>query len=779
MKKILTGLCAMLMTVCAFAAESMGKDFRAVNGQYLLDGKPFLVRAGELHYTRIPKEYWDHRIKMTKALGMNTICIYLFWNFHEQEQDKFDFTGDKDIVEFVKLIQANGMYCILRPGPYVCAEWEMGGIPWWLLKKDDLAVRTFRDSLYKERTQKYLKEVGKRLAPLQIQNGGNIILVQVENEYACFGREQAYMEGMRDTLREAGFDKVQLIRCDWNSNYNNYKLDDVGICLNFGAGSNINSQFGDIKNRYPNNPLMCGEYWTGWYDNFGKPHETRDVNSFIGSLKDMLDRKISFSLYMAHGGTTFGQWGGANSPPYSSMVSSYDYNAPITEAGWTTDKFDAVRNLLKNYLNEGETLAPVPEKNPVITIPEFKLMLAAPLFSNLPAANVSEKIQPMEKFNQGFGRILYRTTLPREASGQTLTISEVHDWAAVYINGELIGTADRRFDVNGSIKLPSFESAVTLDILVENMGRVNYAGGIIDRKGITNSVACNGREVTGWKVYSFPVDFEFQRNQKYTPVMNPVNGPAWYRGTFTVDKVGDTFLDVSKFGKGMVWVNGHNLGRYWFIGPQQALYLPGCWLKQGENEVVVLDLLKSEGLTLAGLDQPVIDRLRKDNTQQSIIHRKAGQNLNLAGEKVAAQGEFANTDRWQTIRFNEPVTGRYICLEALGEQTNAGYASCAELVVVDDKGNDVDRTYWKVVYADSEEMEDANNNADKLIDLQESTFWHTQYTGATPRFPHTVVIDMQATKTLSGFKILNRIDGNSNGRIKGYRFYVKKDNFKY
>ena len=423
------GMAAPFLTACA--ATPGPHQFEAGDKAFLLDGKPFLVRAGELHYSRIPREYWNHRIKMTKALGMNTICIYLFWNYHEMEKDKFDFSGEKDIVEFVKLIQENGMYCILRPGPYSCAEWEMGGLPWWLLKKDDLKIRTFKDELFKEQTKEWLTEVGKRLAPYQIQNGGPIILVQVENEYACFGNDGSYMEGVRDTLREAGFDKVTLMRCDWGSNFNNYKVDGVVPCINFGAGSNVDNEFRNLKRQFPNNPLMCSEYWTGWFDHWGKPHETRGVETFIGSLKDMLDRNISFSLYMAHGGTTFGQWGGANAPPYSSMVASYDYNAPITEAGWTTDKFFAVRDLLKNYLNEGETLAEVPEAKPLIEIPAQNVGAGrpAPLFSGLGKAVESEEIKPMEEFDLGYGMILYRTTLPASASGQQLKLTELHDIA--------------------------------------------------------------------------------------------------------------------------------------------------------------------------------------------------------------------------------------------------------------------------------------------------------------------------------------------------------------
>ena len=345
-KLILAFVLFMTLTAKAQVSNQPG-TFVASDNTFLLNGKPYVVRAGEIHFPRIPREYWEQRIQMCKAMGMNTICIYLFWNFHEQQPDKFDFTGQKDVAEFVRLIQKNGMYCIVRPGPYACAEWDMGGLPWWLLKKNDIQVRTKNDSYFMERSINYLKQVGKQLAPYQIQNGGNIIMVQVENEYGVFGNDIEYMGKVRDAVRASGFDKVQLFRCDWSSNFFKYEVDGVYTALNFGAGSNIDKQFEKYKEIYPKAPLMCSEYWTGWFDYWGRAHETRSISSFIGSLKDMLDRKISFSLYMAHGGTSFGQWGGANAAPYSAMVSSYDYNAPIGEQGNTTEKFFAIRELLE------------------------------------------------------------------------------------------------------------------------------------------------------------------------------------------------------------------------------------------------------------------------------------------------------------------------------------------------------------------------------------------------------------------------------------------------
>ncbi|HEY8894694.1 MAG TPA: beta-galactosidase, partial [Niastella sp.] len=406
-----------------------------------------------------------------------------------------------------------------------------------------MSVRTLADSFFIERTGKFFKEAGKQLAPLQIQRGGNIIMVQVENEYATFGSDAAYMEAIRNGIRNAGFDKVQLFRSDWSSNFNNYRIDGVATTLNFGAGSNIEDQFHSFQERYPSAPLMCSEYWTGWFDQWGKPHETRSISSFIGSLKDMMDRKVSFSLYMAHGGTSFAQWGGANAGPYSPMVSSYDYDAPIGEQGNVTDKFFAVRDLLKNYLQEGETMGNIPGELPVIEIPAFELTESAPLFANLPAPHKVSAIQPMEYFNQGWGRILYRTQLPAITAKQKLVITEVHDWATVFINGKAIGKLDRRRG-DSVIDIPAVAAGAQLDILVEATGRVNYGQAIIDHKGITEKVELETGStksiLKNWQVFNFPVDYAFQKNKKYMAAK--ANGPGWYKGSFRVTKTGDTWL---------------------------------------------------------------------------------------------------------------------------------------------------------------------------------------------------------------------------------------------
>ena len=774
-------LCCLLLWLGAmdFTMAQQPGTFTLGNKEFLLNGKPYVIRAAELHYARIPREYWEHRIQLCKAMGMNTVCIYLFWNLHEQKPDVYDFTGQNDVAEFVKLVQKNGMYCIVRPGPYVCAEWDMGGLPWWLLKKKDVKVRSLEDPYFVERTQKFLKQVAKQLAPLQIQNGGNIIMVQVENEYASFGSDKSYMEVIRNSVREAGFDKAQLFRCDWSSNFNKYQLDGVATTLNFGAGSNIENQFKSFQEIYPSAPLMCSEYWTGWFDHWGKPHETRSVNSFIGSLKEMMDRKISFSLYMAHGGTSFGQWGGANAPPYSAMATSYDYNAPIGEQGNITEKFFAVRDLLKNYLQEGEVLPDAPSAKTVITVPQFQLKESAALFDNLPEGKKTETIKPMEYFDQVWGRILYRTTLEPSSSKRKIVITELHDWASVFINGKPIAKLDRRRGDN-TIEIPAIKSAARMDILVEATGRVNYGKAIIDRKGITEKVELiegdTVEELKNWTVYNFPVDYKFQKDQAKF-VSKPANGPAWYRGTFTLEKTGDTFFDVSTWGKGMVWVNGYNLGRFWKIGPQQTLFVPGVWLKKGVNEIIILDVDKPSALKVAGLSTPILDKINPD---ASLLSRRKGENLDLSKEQPVSKGEFPAGDGWKSLNFDQTQKGRYFCFEALSaQQANDPLTTIAELEILGEDDKPLSSLKWKVLYADSEETTASNSSADKVFDVQESTFWQSQSVGAKPSHPHQIVIDLGEVVSVKGLRYLPRSDKKTAGMVKAYNIYLKAVPFKF
>lgn len=764
----------MLLTGCSISKDGEKHNFSIGKGTFLLDGKPFVIKAAEIHYTRIPADYWEHRIQMCKALGMNTICIYAFWNIHEQKPGEFNFEGQNDIARFCRLAQKHGMYIMLRPGPYVCSEWEMGGLPWWLLKKKDIKLRT-NDPYFLERTQLFMNEIGKQLADLQASRGGNIIMVQVENEYGAYATDKAYIANIRDIVKKAGFTDVPLFQCDWSSTFQLNGLDDLVWTINFGTGANIDEQFKKLKEARPDAPLMCSEFWSGWFDHWGRKHETRDATVMVNGIKDMLDRHISFSLYMAHGGTTFGHWGGANSPAYSAMCSSYDYDAPISEAGWATPKYHKLRNLLLQYADSGQVIPEVPEAYPVIEIPEFEVNEVTPLFNNLPKFQESENIQPMEQFDQGWGTILYRTQLPAVAEGTTLRIDEVHDWAQVFADGKLIGRLDRRRGEN-TLLLPALAQGTQLDILVEAMGRVNFDVAIHDRKGITNKVELvnesGSQELKDWKVYSFPVDYAFVQDKSYAKG-NKYDGPAYYRATFDLEQTGDVFLDMQTWGKGMVWVNGKSIGRFWEIGPQQTLFMPGCWLKKGKNEIIILDLLGPKQNTVRGLKQPILDMLR---AEAPMTHRKEGENLNLKQERPVATGSLTPGNGWQEVRFNQPVKGRYFCLEALNAQNGQDEAAIAELYLLDENGKPLPRQDWNIAYASSESTQYGNFTADKIYDLQESTYWKTRQ---GDKFPHQFVIDLKEEQQISGFRYLPRAEEGFPGMIKDYKAYVKEKAFSY
>ncbi|MFT3740728.1 MAG: beta-galactosidase [Breznakibacter sp.] len=776
MNKITLFIVTLAILISSCTAEK-GK-FEAGKNTFLLNGEPFVIKAAEIHYPRIPKEYWEHRIQMCKAMGMNTICLYIFWNIHEQEEGKFDFTGNNNVAAFCQLAKKHGMYVIVRPGPYVCAEWEMGGLPWWLLKKSDVRLRE-NDPYFLERTKIFMNEVAKQLKDLQITKGGNIIMFQVENEYGAYGTNKEYVAAIRDIVKEAGLNEVPLFQCDWNSNFQNNALDDLLWTINFGTGANIEDQFRKLKELRPETPLMCSEFWSGWFDHWGAKHETRSAGALVAGLKEMLDQNISFSLYMTHGGTSFGHWGGANFPNFSPTTTSYDYDAPINEYGRATPKYFEVRKLLENYLPEGEKIAPVPDSIPTIGIPKFELNEVALLFDNLPEAKISEDIKSMEYFNQGWGSILYRTKLRESSVKQTLVITEAHDWTQVFVNGTKIATLSR-LKGEGTVTLPPVKEGDVLDILVEAMGRMNFGKGIYDWKGITEKVELvseNGTmDLKNWEIFNIPVDYTFAKNKQYKKQENTAKHPAYYRATFTLDKTGDTFLDMSKWSKGMAWVNGHAIGRYWEIGPQQALYVPGCWLKKGENEVIVFDLASPQEAKSEGLRYPVLDVLSLQGS--AYAHRKAGENLDLGTEASFYKGAFKPGNGWQHVKFRKQEKIRYFCLESLNSYGDDNYASIAELELLGEDGKPVSRQHWKVVYADSEETNKANNIASNVFDLQESTFWHTDYSVTNPKHPHQIVIDLGENKVISGFSYLPRAEANRPGMIKDYKIYMKLTPFK-
>lgn len=778
MKKLLFTLTLALVTTFAMAQKG---SFEAGQGRFMLNGKPFTVKAAEIHYPRIPRQYWEHRIKMCKALGMNTVCIYIFWNIHEQKEGEFDFTGNNDIAEFCRLAKKNGMYVIVRPGPYVCAEWEMGGLPWWLLKKKDIKLRE-QDPYFMERVDKFEQKVAEQLAPLTIQKGGPIIMVQVENEYGSYGVDKPYVSAIRDIVRKYFGNDIALFQCDWSSNFEKNGLDDMIWTMNFGTGANIQDQFRRLKQLRPDSPLMCSEFWSGWFDKWGGKHETRSAKDMVEGLKEMLDNNISFSLYMTHGGTSFGHWAGANSPGFAPDVTSYDYDAPINEYGRTTDKYWELRSMLQGFSEK--KLPNPPASIPIVSIPEFKINEFSSMWNlNDVAMYKSEDLKTMEEFDQGWGSMIYATEIPAFDKPANLHIENGHDYVQVFVGNKYIGALDRRMGEKDLV-IPSHEKSETLFLVVEAMGRINFGRAIKDFKGIDGdvelSIELGGNKFTSslkhWNTYMLPDTYEFYTGRKYTATNRSDTGsrkPGYYKAAFNVDKVGDTFLDMSTWGKGLVYVNGHALGRFWEIGPQQTLYLPGCWLKKGKNEIVIFDIIGPKRQVVAGLDHPIIDKLQNEEPP---IHRKDGQTINLTNETPIATGTFAAGNGWQTVTFKQPVKARYVCLEAVNSLDGKEYACIAELYIKEDKGERLSREPWKILYADNEDIKTGNKAADKIYDLQESTYWSTE---KGVNYPHTIVIDLGKEYTITALDYLPRMESTVPGGIKDYRIYAKTTDFTY
>lgn len=592
----------------AFSQKAPG-SFAIGDSAFLLNGKPFIIRCGEMHYARIPKAYWRQRLHMAKAMGLNTVCAYLFWNYTEKVPGKFDWSGQADAAEFCKIAQQEGLYVILRPGPYSCAEWEFGGFPWWLLKDKTISLRT-QNPHYLQTSKRYLLEVGKQLAPLQVNKGGNIIMVQVENEYGSFGNDTIYIGIVRDDLKEAGF-TVPFFTCDGPSQLKNDIRSDIFAAVNF--GSDPEGAFKVLRTIQHRGPLMCSEYYPGWFDSWGNAHHTGSTEKIINDLQWMLDHNASFSIYMVHGGTTFGTYSGANAPYYLPQTSSYDYDAPINEAGNATPKYHAIRNLLSKYLLSGEMLPEIPSETTAQRISSIRFTEAASLWNNLPKPIVSDTPMLMEDLNQGFGAVLYKTELPAGKEA-TLRFEDIHDYALVYIEKKLIDTvyrSSRKFNVH----IPARSKASQLEILVEAMGRVNYGSMIIDRKGIHGKVVLDdgSSQLTLKRWTQYPIVLG-DRNipVTYRPFSSQrAISAGFYKAMFTVSDHKDTYLDMRQWNKGLVWINGVCLGRYWNIGPTQTMYLPGCWLKKGVNEIVVFDLYGNAHPVIQGLDHPILDEVTK------------------------------------------------------------------------------------------------------------------------------------------------------------------------
>ena len=768
------------MVNAATTASPKGKPgtFTVGKGTFLLNGEPFIVKAAEVHYPRIPRPYWEHRIKMCKALGMNAVCIYIFWNIHEQKEGQFNFTDNNDVAEFCRLAQRNGMYVIVRPGPYVCAEWEMGGLPWWLLKKKDIRLRE-RDPYFMERVKIFEQKVGEQLAPLTIQNGGPIIMVQVENEYGSYGEDKPYVSEIRDCLRGIYGQELALFQCDWSSNFEKNGLDDLTWTMNFGTGANIDQQFRRLGQLRPDAPKMCSEFWSGWFDKWGARHETRPAKDMVDGMDEMLSKGISFSLYMTHGGTSFGHWAGANSPGFAPDVTSYDYDAPINEYGQATPKYYELRTMMQKYSKKKLPAVPKPAAE-IITIPKFELTEFAPIEMGRDKAEESKDVKSFEEMDLGWGSMVYTALLPEMKSASLLTLNDCHDFAQVFIDGKRIGKIDRVKNEK-SISLPPVKKGQRLTILLEAMGRINFGRAIKDFKGITKDVTLESEidegqvkvTLANWVMETIPDDYATaqkalamrNKTEDFVQLIDKEPGIGYYRGYFNINKVGDTFLNFETWGKGQVWVNGHAMGRIWSIGPQQTLYVPGCWLKKGKNEIIVLDVVGPKEAVVWGQAEPELNKLQLEKSNK---HNNIGDKPDLNSATPVVAGAFSGGNGWQTIKFPSAAKGRYLAIEVSSNQDGKDVTAIAELYLQGADGKRLSREPWVAKYADSEE-ENGNHTLDKVYDLQESTYWQT-VRGAS--LPHLMVVDLGSEQTVTALEYLPRAEQGAPGSAKNYKVYI-------
>lgn len=578
--------------------------FEIKDKKFLMDGKPINIYSGAMHYFRILPEYWEDRLTKLKLAGFNTVETYVCWNLHEPKPGEFCFEGMLDIERFVKTAEKVGLYCIVRPGPYICAEWDFGGLPAWLLKDKNMQIRcNYPD--YTACVERFYRELLSRLAPLQMTKGGNIIAMQVENEYGSYGNDKEYLAFIEKLMRDCGID-CELFTSDsnWKNTLSGGSLPHIYKVLNF--GSKAKTAFNCLKD-FPNDgPNMCGEFWCGWFDHWRDKHHTRNAADIAKEVKDFLDIDANFNFYMFHGGTNFGFTAGANFTPgcpYEPTVTSYDYCALLNEWGDYTPAYHEVRKLLceKQGIEPGE-LPPSPELQ---SIGKVKLTDGASLFENLD--NIGEKHRSavpegMEYYGQNFGMIYYETVLSGKYDMSPVSIKDVHDFGYVYFDGKQKAFIDRtkytvpdKFSLknlilkkspeDNSVMMKALDGDRKIGVLVDTMGRVNYGARMLDRKGISDIYIGNQRQM-GFDVWTLPLDN--LENLKYADKYDK-NEPVFLKGTFKTDSKADCFVHLDGFEKGYVFVNGFNLGRFWAVGPQKSLYLPGSLLKE-KNEIIVLSL---------------------------------------------------------------------------------------------------------------------------------------------------------------------------------------------
>lgn len=574
--------------------------------QFIIEGRPIQIISGAIHYFRVVPEYWADRLTKLKAGGFNTVETYVPWNFHEPNEGEFNFEGMANLQQFIEIAGEIGLYVIIRPSPYICAEWEFGGLPAWLLADPGMRLRCYHMP-FLAKVDAYYDELIPRLVPLLSTNGGPIIAMQIENEYGSYGNDKKYLNYLKEALINRGID-VLLFTSDGPGDFMLQGGMVPGVWASANFGSDPTGAFKKMNEYQPDQPLMCMEYWNGWFDHWGKEHHTRGAQEVANVLDEMLTAFASVNFYMFHGGTNFGFYNGANfHDKYEPTITSYDYDVLVSESGDVTEKFHAVREVISKYVELGPLELPEPiarrSYGTVQMTEQAKLLtslnrLSSPVQSTCP--------EPMELLGQNYGFIMYATHITGPRSESRLNLQEVRDRAMIFVDGAYVGTIERwKSDQEVVFAVPP--EGVTVSILVENMGRVNYGPRLKDPKGITEGIRFGQQFLYDWTIHSLPM--EDLTNLAFEPInQTESNEPSFFRGEFQVDEPADTFLNMTGWTKGVAYINGFNLGRYWEIGPQDTLYIPAPLLRKGKNEITLFELHGCLSSNVMLQDHPVLNK---------------------------------------------------------------------------------------------------------------------------------------------------------------------------
>ncbi|MER5431228.1 beta-galactosidase family protein [Streptomyces sp. NPDC002588] len=554
---------------------------------FLLHNAPFRILSGALHYFRVHPDQWTDRLRKARLMGLNTVETYIPWNLHEPQPGTLDLDGLLDLPRFLRLAAAEGLHVLLRPGPFICAEWDGGGLPFWLTADPTIRLRT-SDPRFTEAVDSYLDLLLPPLLPYMAAAGGPVIAVQVENEYGAYGDDTTYLKHVESALRSRGIEEL-LFTCDQTDGDHLENGTLPGVLATGTFGSRVDRSLARLREAQPEGPLMCSEFWIGWFDHWGGPHHGRDAADAAADLDRLLAAGASVNIYMFHGGTNFGFTNGANHHhAYVPTITSYDYDAPLTECGDPGPKYHAFREVIARHTDT--PAHPVPPPSPKLQSTTLELTYRSPLLAHLPTPVRSTDPTTADELGQRAGYTLYRTTVTADSQSGLLHFEGgVGDRAQVFLDGAPAGVLEReRYDETLPVQVP--RPGAVLDVLVENMGRVNYGPRIGVPKGLLGRVTLNGEPVEHWDCHALPLT-ELPDPTDFTPAETPASAePAFHHGTFEVTTPADTFLSLPGWTKGQAWINGFHLGRYWNRGPQRTLYVPAPVLRPGTNDLILLEL---------------------------------------------------------------------------------------------------------------------------------------------------------------------------------------------